>query len=68
MNLLPRDIMTLDSAISELRKHYDTLDGKEMSKLELYRVHTVLHAELQELGLNPKPVTIYKHPLEKAQS
>jgi hypothetical protein len=39
-----------------------------MSKLELYRVHTVLHAELQELGLNPKPVTVYKHPLEEAQS
>lgn len=68
MSLSPRDIMTLDSAISELRKHYDTLDGKEMSKLELYRVHTVLHAELQGLGLNPKPVTIYKHPLEEAQS
>jgi len=68
MNLSPRDIMTLESVIYELRKHYDTLDGKEMSKLELYRVHTVLHAGLQELGLNPKPVTVYKHPLEGAQS
>ena len=59
-----RDIMTLDSAIKELRTHYDTLDGKEMSKLELYRVHTVLHAQLQDMGLNPKPIAIYTHPLE----
>jgi len=64
MNLSTRDLMTLDSAISQLRDHYDTLDGKEMSKLELYRVHTVLHAQLQEAGLNPKPVKVYTHPLE----
>lgn len=56
--------MTLHSAITELRKHYDTLEGKEMSKLELYRVHTVLHAQLQEIGLDPKPIAIYTHPLE----
>jgi hypothetical protein len=60
----PRDVMTLDSAINELRKHYDTLEGKEMSKLELYRVHTVLHTHLQEIGLNPNPIAIYTHPLE----
>ena len=64
MSLTPRDVMTLDSAIKELREHYDTLEGKEMSKLELYRVHTVLHAELQEMGHNPKPIAIYTHPLE----
>jgi hypothetical protein len=64
MTFTSRDIMTLDSAITELRKHYDTLEGKEMSKLELYRVHTVLHAQLQEIGLNPKPIAIYTHPLE----
>ena len=57
-------MMTINSAITELRKHYDTLEGKEMSKLELYRVHTVLHAQLQETGLNPKPIAIYTHPLE----
>ena len=64
MQLTHRDVMTLDSAINELRKHYDTLEGKEMSKLELYRVHTVLHTQLQEMGLNPKPIAIYTHPLE----
>jgi hypothetical protein len=64
MKLTSRDVMTLDSAINELRKHYDTLEGKEMSKLELYRVHTVLHTHLQEIGLDPKPITIYTHPLE----
>ena len=64
MQLTHRDVMTLDSAINELRKHYDTLEGKEMSKLELYRVHTVLHTQLQEMGLNPNPIAIYTHPLE----
>ena len=58
----PRDVMTLDSAIKELRKHYDTLEGKEMSKLELYRVHTVLHTHLQDIGLHPMPIDIYTHP------
>ena len=64
MQFTSRDMMTINSAITELRKHYDTLEGKEMSKLELYRVHTVLHAQLQEIGLNPKPIAIYTHPLE----
>lgn len=62
MELTSRDVMTLSSAIKELRSHYDTLEGKEMSKLELYRVHTVLHALEQEIGLNPKPIAIYTHP------
>jgi len=64
MQLTTRDVMTLSSAIKELRKHYDTLEGKEMSKLELYRVHTVLHAQLQEIGLDPQPIAIYTHPIE----
>lgn len=46
-----RDIMSITSAIHALREHYDTLEGKEMSKLELYRVHKVLNAHMTDLGM-----------------
>ena len=56
-----RDIMSLDSAIYTLRKHYETLEGLEMSKLELYRVHKVLNGHMTTLGMG-KEIEEYTFP------
>lgn len=59
-----RDLMTISTALQEFRKEFETRAGLEMSKLELYRVHKVVHNTMNARGLLTLPIVVYTHPLE----
>jgi len=59
-----RDLMSISASLAEFRKEYETREGLEMSKLEIYRVHKVVHDTMKARGIHTLPLMVYTHPLE----
>lgn len=59
-----RDLITLSASLAEFRKEYETREGLDMSKLEIYRVHKVVHDTMKARGIHTLPLMVYTHPLE----
>ena len=62
MELSIRSLCTLDYALRQFRATFDALPGKEMSKLELYRVHLEIHEGLLKADFRSEPITEYHYP------
>ena len=59
-----RDLMTISSTLAEFRKELETREGLDMTKLEIYRVHKMVHDKMKVRGIHTLPVWVYTHPLE----
>lgn len=59
-----RDLISISASLAEFRKEYETREGLDMSKLEIYRVHKVVHDTMKARGIHTLPLMVYTHPLE----
>jgi len=59
-----RDLISISASLAEFRKEYETREGLEMSKLEIYRVHKLVHDTMKARGIHTLPLMVYTHPLE----
>ena len=59
-----RDLISIWQSLAEFRKEYETREGFDMSKLEIYRVHKVVHDTMKARKIQTLPLRVYTHPLE----